>query len=242
MVRSLIGGGCYDAATFAFDWRFDSTLNVDSLLTARARELYGEIVRRASDMIRQHEGDVVDVHFIGHSRGTVVISEALKEWKARPSDPLKGSHVRVTLLDPHPATNDVSPQEDVAPSAFAGAFYSRYRQVQSQVDDPLIELPGGIGIREAEVWFQHSRVRDILAAPVVRDADMPLVGINLWGLGASTDVITPRTDPSIRILWRNLTSFTFDDGAMIDHPGVADYFQAHIDRNAVAGRCVVPLP
>jgi hypothetical protein len=246
MVASLKSAGCYDDSSFAYDWRFDSTLELRSLLTARAAELYDEIVRRATAMRSQHDGDVVDLHLIGHSRGAVILSEALKEWQRRRNDALRGSYVRITMLDPHPGTNDVSPQEDVyAPDDLAGAaingwIYSKYRETQGRIDDPLPIIVAGVGVREAEVWFQHSRVAAILAAPVVRDPDMNKVGLNLWGLGGATDTITRASDPSLRILWRDLTGMTLADGSVVDHPRVVDYFQAHIDRNAVRGRCVVP--
>jgi hypothetical protein len=241
MVATLKSTGCYDGATFAFNWRSDSTLSVATILQQRAAELYGEITRRAINMTYQHFGDVVDVHLIGHSRGTVIISEALKQWKARPNIALAGSHLRVTLLDPHPANNAISPQEDHDPTRLPGFFYPRYREVQGFMNDPLVELPGGIGLREAEVWYQHSRVQDIMAAPVVRDSELFISGINLWGLGGTIDLITPRTDPSVNLLWRNITSFTLADGSVVDHPRVADYYQAELRRNAVPGRCVVPV-
>lgn len=248
MVRSLESAACYDSATFPFEWRFASTLEQKDALTERAVAMYGEITRRAVNLVHQHFGDVVDVHLIGHSRGTVIISEVLKEWKANPNVGLGGSYVRVTLLDPHPANNAISPQEDVyfpddspADQALYGWVNTKYRESQALIADPPIELPGGIGIREAEVWFQHSRVKDILAAPVFRDEDMPYSGFNLWGLGATTGHhIASRTDRSIDLQWRNLTNFKFDDGALVDHGGVTEYFQDHIDRHAVAGKCVVP--
>lgn len=248
MVRSLESAACYDSATFAFDWRLESTLEFGQALKDSAAELYAELTRLAVNMAHQHYGDVVDVHLIGHSRGTVIISEVLKLWRAGNSPAFDGSHVRVTLLDPHPANNSIRPQEDVyfpeddlKAQALYGWIHSKYRESQDRIADPLIELPGDIGIREAEVWFQHSRVKDILAAPVHRDEDMWVSGFNLWGLGATTAThIQSRTHGSIDLRWRDLTSFKFDDGAVVDHGGVTEYFQRHIDRNAVRGKCVVP--
>lgn len=248
MVQSLEKIACYDSQTFAFSWQFASTLESRVALHENAVRLYDEIGRHAIDMVHQHFGDVVDVHLIGHSRGTIIASEVLKEWKDRPAPGLEGSYVRVTLLDPHPANNAIRQQEDVyfpddslSAQALYGWVHAKYRVTQDQIQDPMIELPGGIGIREAEVWFQHTRVKDILAAPEYRDADLPISGFNLWGLGATTGShITSRTDRSISLLWRNLTNFRFDDGALVDHGGVTEYFQNHIDRNAVPGKCVMP--
>ncbi|MFI5139723.1 MAG: hypothetical protein ACHQIM_18015 [Sphingobacteriales bacterium] len=58
----------------------------------------------------QHNGDVVDIHFIGHSRGTVVVCQALQTLALRlktNKSPFGGSYVELTLLDPHPANNNL---------------------------------------------------------------------------------------------------------------------------------------
>lgn len=240
MVQSLKSAYCYDAATFAADWRFDSTLEMNSLLTARARELYDEIARRAINMTHQHEGDVVDLHLIGHSRGTVVISELLKEWKLRPSIALKGSHVRVTLLDPHPATNRIPPpQEDYGDTDRGIFFHDRYRAIQDRINDPLIVLPGGIGIHEAEVWYQHSTIEQIMAGEDVRDDLLYPAPLNLWGIGGPGNHIQQLSDGSIGIIWRNLTNVLLGE-EIVDHGGVVNYFQAVLDGHAEPGRCKMP--
>ena len=66
---------------------------------------------------QQHPGDVTDIHLIGHSRGTVVVTQALNELSnhdlanyshyGKPSVPFGGSYVELTLLDPHPANNNL---------------------------------------------------------------------------------------------------------------------------------------
>jgi VCBS repeat-containing protein len=63
--------------------------------------------------------DVVDVHFIGHSRGGVVISEALQDLNGSAQDSqwniqnvphwLSAGYPMMTLLDPHPANNQLWP-------------------------------------------------------------------------------------------------------------------------------------
>ncbi len=239
MEQSLKSSGCYDTGTFAYNWRFDSIEQLPSLLTARARELYAEVARRALDMSSRHEGDVVDVHFIGHSRGTVIISEALKEWKKQRDPALKGSYLRVTLLDPHPANNAFSPQEDVEASYLGGNCYVEYRDIQDHIKDPAIELPDGIGIREVQVWFQHSRVKDIKAAPDP-DPDLEICPMNLWGLGASTDYITGNNASKVPITWHRLTNKKLANGAIVDHHGVVTYFQEVYDDSARPGKCVLP--
>ena len=241
MVQTLKSAYCYDAATFAADWRFDSTLEMGSLLTARARELYDEIARRAINMTHQHEGDVVDLHLIGHSRGTVVISEMLKEWKLRPSIALQGSHVRVTLLDAHPANNQIPPpQEDYSDSTAGIFFHDRYRAIQDRINDPLVVLPGGLGIHEAEVWYQHSTIEQIMAGDEVRDDLLYVAPLNLWGVGGRGNHIQRLSDRSIRIEWRDLTNLPLGN-EIVDHGGVPLYYQAVLNRHAEPGKCKTPL-
>jgi hypothetical protein len=50
--------------------------------------------------------DVVDVHLIGHSRGTVVISQASLRLSANPGPTaVRLGFLKMTILDPHPARN-----------------------------------------------------------------------------------------------------------------------------------------
>ena len=64
------------AETIAFDWAAASRLPVPGLTTVYGTRLAGQI-RLTADAVGTLPTDVVDVHLIGHSRGTVVVSQAL---------------------------------------------------------------------------------------------------------------------------------------------------------------------
>lgn len=124
MADRLLQSG-YDQA-IAFDW-MDLCAKPERGMAVKAGEqLYGRIVQALS-VRREHPGDVVDIHFIGHSRGAVVVSEALKLLKAADSQ-FGGGYIEMTLLDPHPANNHYEAQWSsvgaappaAAPAATAG--------------------------------------------------------------------------------------------------------------------------
>jgi hypothetical protein len=215
---------CYDSGTVAFDWGYESVTDLASLLTSKGMELFERVDRRATAMEAQHDGDVVDVHFIGHSRGTVLIGQALKEWAKRKSPALAGSYVRVTLLDPHPANNSVKPQEDVEPGDLGRSFYDTYYAFQDRVKDPAVVLPAGAGIRQVTVFFQQSRVSDIQSHPP--DLMSRWSPLNLWGQGGSLDFITRNNASGVPIEWHQLT--TFPTGEVVNHSGVVTYYEREL--------------
>lgn len=238
MEASLESVACYDPATFAFQWKFDSTLEVPSILTARAREMYRQVVAVVKGVEARHAGDVVDLHFIGHSRGTVMVSQALLEWKTRPDPALRGSYLKVTLLDPHPANNVLSPQESIRDEAVEGTCYRTYKEIQTQIKDPLVTLPDGIGLREATVWFQQTPYLVIQGEHGINPTDDDYAcPLNLWGRGASMDNVV--NESRAVVVRKNLTGFRFAGGRAIDHSGVVALYQALLDKGA-GGHCVPP--
>jgi hypothetical protein len=215
---------CYNAETFAFNWRYESVSELASLLTSKGRDLFAEVERRATAMATQHDGDVVDVHFIAHSRGTVLVGQALVEWAKRKSPALGGSYVRLTLLDPHPANNSVPLQEDVEPGKWGTVFYADYKQFQEEVKDPPVVLPSGAGIRQISVFFQQSRVTDVQSDPP--DLVSRWSPINLWGQGGSIDLITRNNWSGVPIEWHRLKAFP--TGEVINHSAVVTYYEREL--------------
>jgi hypothetical protein len=68
--------------------------------------LYSQVVAEADLLASEHPGDVVDINFIGDSRGTVVISQVLQALVGTTDPALQGGFMQMTLLDPHPANLD----------------------------------------------------------------------------------------------------------------------------------------
>jgi hypothetical protein len=97
----------YDAV-IRFDWAPLSQLPVPGGAALAGRALAAE-VRQAARDLAELPNDVVDVHFIGHSRGTAVVSQALLSLARSPGPrALRLGYFKETLLDPHVARNQGS--------------------------------------------------------------------------------------------------------------------------------------
>ncbi len=62
----------------------------------------------AVNSLRASVTDVIDIHLIGHSRGSVVISQAARQLELNYPDYTRQGYIQMTLLDPHPALNSAS--------------------------------------------------------------------------------------------------------------------------------------
>lgn len=127
---------------------------------------------------RQHDGDVVDIHLIGHSRGTVVVTQALQHLStASPS--FEGGYIELTLLDPHPASNKFGQWADFGTNgkgketdlAIAADLYTDH--FQEIANDPPLMLPKGI--KKIDIWYQQTRANDLVGDSDGADT------MNLWG-------------------------------------------------------------
>jgi hypothetical protein len=95
-------------AVLPFNWVRLSVLPFPFAIQMAGNELYQQVVTESNQLAAQHPGDVVDINFIGHSRGTVVISEVLQDLVGTTDPALRGGYLQMTLLDPHPANLDYS--------------------------------------------------------------------------------------------------------------------------------------
>ena len=90
---------------FIFDWTLESAVNIQGFAEAAADVLASTLVQLAisKPFVLQN------LHFIGHSRGCVVNSEAIQRlifWDAEgflPADLNLDDNIHMTTLDPHPA-------------------------------------------------------------------------------------------------------------------------------------------
>jgi hypothetical protein len=169
MAAALEAKGYADA--IPFDWAAASLLPVPGIPT-----LYGawmaEQIRRTADALGTLPNDVVDVHLIGHSRGAVVVSQALISLNAAPGPrELRLGYTKVTLLDPHPARNrgslffgllELANGTGVStvggfsfdPSnALSVAAAVTTLQFQAAVRDPRVVLPANVDA--SEMYYQR---------------------------------------------------------------------------------------
>jgi|SRR5579875_663528 hypothetical protein len=90
-------------AVIPFDWLLLCIIPSPSAIVIASNMLYQQVTAEANQLASQHPGDVVDIHFIGDSRGSVVVSQVLQDLVGTTDPALQGGYMQMTLLDPHPA-------------------------------------------------------------------------------------------------------------------------------------------
>ena len=163
----------YDFA-FPFLWTPLSQIPTPDGTVIAGRNL-AQLVRTVATAFAPGANDVVDVHLIGHSRGTAVVSQAFQSLTLDPGPrSLRNGYFKETLLDPHVARN-FAPVEfgilelllasgtvgtsQVAqlsfdPSrAFSQSFVLATLAFQASAMDPPAFVPAAVD--EAEVYFQR---------------------------------------------------------------------------------------
>jgi hypothetical protein len=156
-------------------------------------------------------GEPVDVHFIGHSEGTVVNSVGIRYIETHETGPLAAGYLKATLLDPHAANNNAPGGRQYSVSDGLLGDLARWiiDGYQQKAKDPLPVIWDNV--EAAEVFYQHT---PISAAKGSNDGLY-----NLWG-----QVPVPvRGDVPVR--YYNLT------GVGISHTGavdVRDWYQVHV--------------
>jgi hypothetical protein len=114
----------------------------------------------------------VDLHLIGHSEGTVVNSRALIRLTSRMPVQLRDGFVKITMLDPHAASNGVRGQQySTASNPLGWIAKGSIDAYQSKSNDPGVVVPPVAD--EAEVFYQHT--------PASRAGDSNGGIYNLWG-------------------------------------------------------------
>ena len=203
LVATQLRGQGYDGA-FGFHWESESddalegeTVAAGHRLAQRASDavawLRGDDLGQASYEFQEYwvpglprlvGNDVVDLHLIGHSRGAVVVTQAMKEFDENVNyvPQLRHGFMMETLLDPHPANNAIS-DYDSGSTLLDILLFDRPRAVvvdtylnfQNDANDPAIVIPENV---QAVVdFFQHTDAADT----GISDEHT----LNLWGLTPS---------------------------------------------------------
>jgi hypothetical protein len=131
-------------AVIPFNWIRLCIIPFPFAVEIASNMLYTQVVAEANQLAGQHPGDVVDINFIGDSRGTVVVSQVLQQLVSTTDPALKGGYMQMTLLDPHPANRmddlfrwipALSQANDLAVLGFLVDYFSQ---------DPQIVVPPNV--------------------------------------------------------------------------------------------------
>ncbi len=156
----------YDAA-IAYNWMAASDLPGRAAM--QGPRLASEILAAASQF---PAGDPVDLHFVGHSEGAVVNTQALVALESELTPELKAGYIQDTLLDPHPANNAIPGHEySVTSGPLGWLATAEISNFQSKAKDPPVFIPSIVN--EAEVFYEHT------SAANSHDVNDDLY--NLWG-------------------------------------------------------------
>jgi hypothetical protein len=241
MASSLKQNDYYDDV-IQFDWMHTCGVEEPGLAQEAGVKLANLVTAWPSSHI-QHQGDVVDLHFIGHSRGTVVVTQALQNLNIPQSPLFQGSFVELTLLDPHPANNNYGPWADWAAGYLTHnsfASYAAYHATwgfQDAVDDPLVVIPAGV--KHIEIWWQHTKTDLLDAQPNEESTE------NLWGevtVGPLTGVPggSVRNNSGIPITPDSLVNLTNDDVPGIGVVGHIQVPYVYIQQVVNPGALIAP--
>jgi hypothetical protein len=163
-------------------------------------------------------GEAVDLHWIGHSQGTVINGLALELLNRDPDPRLAGGVLKATLLDPHAADNGASlRQYSTKPSFMGWVARVAVNDYQGRARDPAPRVPSNVD--EAEVFYQHTYYA---LAPHEEQG-----WLNLWG----------------HVPVRGEATYTDITGIGISHSGyysVVDWYREHVLPTLGAGQ--PPLP
>lgn len=155
----------------------------------------------------------VDLHFIGHSEGAVVNTQAIVALEKSITPQLKAGFIEDTLLDPHAANNNVPGQASAASGLFGALARGLVTSYQARANDPPVFIPPGVDA--AQVFYQHSpasRHQGIYnlwgQIPVPNLSGNPIAYYNLTAAG-----VIHSGNYGVSLWYRNLVATTLGDQA-----------------------------
>ena len=147
MAQSLKQQG-YDAV-IPFNWVHQS--NTPGAAAKQGPRLANVVLKLAS---QAPPNQPIDLHFIGHSEGTVVNTVAIKRIEQNAPAPIRQGYLEETLLDPHAANNAFPGKQYSVDGVFSGLAGMILENYQARAKDPFASVPAGVD--RAEVFYQHS--------------------------------------------------------------------------------------
>jgi hypothetical protein len=173
---------------------------------------------------------VVDLHFIGHSEGAVVNTQAIVALDSDMTSQLAAGFIEDTLLDPHAANNNVPGQASASAGLLGALSRLMVTSYQARANDPPVFIPRGVDL--AQVFYQHnpaSRHGGIYnlwgQVPVPNLSGNPVAYYNLTAAGAIHS-----GNFGVSLWYRNFVAPTLGDQAPLLQ---ALHLEAHIDQSTV---------
>lgn len=157
----------------------------------------------------------VDLHLIGHSQGAVVTSRALAVLDKVTTPQLAPGFVRVTMLDPHAASNG-APGQFSTVKGFEGWLMGQATSAyQWLAGDPMVAVPASVDM--TEVYYQHTPADlDGTDWPSNIHGQAPILGraeyADLTGPGMAHTSVTGVQS----WYWRNVVPTLGDGGGFVD--------------------------
>jgi len=222
--QDLVNIDKYDQV-IAFNWLSQSNAKVAGVTITQGQNLANQIQAAADALVANYgnPGDVVDLQVIGHSRGAVVVSQALLDLELISDPVLNGGYKKMTLLDPHPANNSFASQDYSSGGSLFDNYVAVpiYRSFQATAVDPQVVIP--IDVNEAEIYYQHSSALDFS----VFNSEGNL---NLWGEDPSL-IVNYSTAPLTVV---NLTDNVDPSLGPIGHSEVPLYYEKYVIQAGLA--------
>ncbi len=189
-------------------------------IIAAARNLATAVIEDSQNLNDLGTNDVIDVHLIGHSRGSVLISLAMLDLLASETIPqLQHGFLKMTLLDPHPANNNFGLNASANP-LIRDEQLRKYIDFQTAVHDPGVEIPARVD--QVEVFWEQAPYSDFSSLNHE-------YYLNLWGFDPRVPGWIVIDDPSHTLaVAQDLTSMVLRHGKPIGHSEVHDWYQQNL--------------
>ena len=206
-------------AVIPFNWTRLSFLPFPLAIQLAGTQLYQFVVAEADQLASQHPGDVVDINFIGHSRGTVVVSEVLQDLVGTSDPALRGGYMEMTLLDPHPSNPFISQISWVTSLDPANALAALVLGFELLTQDPRVVVPPNV--RQTQL-FDEQTMAGQLGFHYLSE-----ILLNFWGEQPNEIV----NESGQAIEQRNLTNVNAPGVGLIGHSEVHDWYIANVVDN-----------
>lgn len=102
-------------------------------------------------------GSAIDLEYVAHSEGTVVVTQASMFLQKNAPQPFKTGYQRMSLLDPHAANPEAPNNAESTSGGFKGWLTNRIISwYKGNAKDPFVQVPDYIN--EADVYYQRTPV------------------------------------------------------------------------------------